>query len=59
MKLRVPPTEKNFPGYKTAPRVCNVTAREQINYILISLGETARIASEALVRRIMYYVKGR
>tara|TARA_Y100000004_G_C8674013_1_gene310467 strand:+ start:370 stop:543 length:174 start_codon:yes stop_codon:yes gene_type:complete len=43
MKLRVPPTEKNFPGYKNAPRVYT-TYWEQFTYIAMTLSETARIA---------------
>jgi hypothetical protein len=48
MKLRVPPSEKNFEGIKTPLRV---TPREQIEYISITLSETLRIAYKALVTR--------
>lgn len=53
MKLRVPPTEKNFPGYKIAPQVFRVTAREQLEYIAITLSETLRIAWKAGLERLM------
>jgi hypothetical protein len=53
MKLRVPPTEKNFPGYKIAPQVFQVTPREQLEYIAITLSETLRIAWKAGLERLM------
>lgn len=49
MKLRVPPTEKNFGGMKISHRV---SAKEQIEYILITLSETSRIAYKALLTRL-------
>jgi hypothetical protein len=51
MKLRVPPSEKNFPGYKNPPRV-HTTISEQIEYITITLSETLRIAYKALVTKV-------
>jgi hypothetical protein len=51
MKLRVPPSEKNFPGMKTPPRV-TTTIWEQIEYITITLSEALRIASNALVNKV-------
>jgi len=53
MKLRVPPTEKNFPGYKIAPQDFTVTPREQLSYIAITLSETLRIACKAGLLRVM------
>lgn len=52
MKLRVPPTEKNFPGYKTPPRV-TTTHWEEFSYIAITLSETLRIACRAGLERLM------
>jgi hypothetical protein len=51
MKLRVPPTEKNFPGMKTPPKV-HTTFSEQIEYITITLSEALRIAYNALVNKV-------
>ena len=51
MKLRVPPTEKNFPDIKNPPRV-ETPLREQVAYIWESLSETARIAVKALRDKI-------
>jgi hypothetical protein len=51
MKLRVPPSEKNFPGYKNPPRV-QTTFSEQIEYITITLSEALRIAYNALVNKV-------
>ena len=51
MKLRVPPTEKNFPGMKTPPKVYT-TLSEQIEYIAITLSEALRIAYNALVNKV-------
>lgn len=52
MKLRVPPSEKNFPGYKNPPRV-HTTLSEQFEYIAITLSETLRIACKAGLERLM------
>jgi hypothetical protein len=51
MKLRVPPSEKNFPGYKNPPRV-HTTISEQIEYIAITLSETLRIAYNVVVNKV-------
>jgi hypothetical protein len=51
MKLRVPPSEKNFPGYKNPLRV-HTTFSEQIEYITITLSEALRIAYNALVNKV-------
>ena len=53
MKLRVPPTEKNFPGYKIAPQVYTTTSWEQLSYIAMTLSETLRIACKAGLLRVM------
>ena len=53
MKLRVPPTEKNFPGYKSTPQVFTTTIGEQLTYIAITLSETLRIACKACYEKIM------
>ena len=52
MKLRVPPTEKNFPGYKKPPEVRGTTLLEQTEYIFITLRETARIARRTLLNNL-------
>jgi hypothetical protein len=57
MKLRVPPTEKNFPGYKNAPKVASVTPWEQFQYIAITLSETLRIACGACLSKITRLTK--
>ena len=57
MKLRVPPTEKNFPGYKNAPKVASVSLWEQFSYIAITLAETLRIAYKAGLSKIVRNTK--
>jgi|SaaInlV_125m_DNA_1040241.scaffolds.fasta_scaffold52413_3 hypothetical protein len=47
MKLRVPLTQKNFPGYNNPPQV-STSLKEQLTYITMSLSETARIACGGL-----------
>jgi len=49
MKLRVPPTEKNFPDIKTPPKV-ETNWWDQISYIAISLAESLRILLLHLIR---------
>ena len=51
MKLRVPPSEKNFQVINCSPRVYT-TLGEQFSYIAITLSETLRIAWKAGLERI-------
>jgi len=57
MKLRVPPSEKNFPGYKIAPQDFTTSPREQLEYIAITLSETLRIACKAGLERCMRVIR--